>query len=30
MQMPLSRHVKFNRVMLKKCDVKEKSALLRM
>ena len=30
MQMSLSRHAKFNRIMLKKCDVKEKSALLKM
>ena len=30
MQMPLSRHVKLNRIMLKKCDIKEKSVLLRI
>ena len=30
MQMPLSRHVKLNRIMLKKCDVKEKLTLLKM
>ena len=30
MQMLLSRHVKPNRVMLKKCNVKEKSVLLKI
>ena len=30
MQMSLLRHVKLNRIMLKKCDVKEKSVLLKM
>ena len=29
-QMSLSKHVKFNRIMSKKCDVKKKSALLKM
>ena len=30
MQMSLLKHVKFNRIMLKKCDVKEKLTLLKM
>ena len=30
MQMSLLRYVKLNRVMLKKCDVKEKLTLLKM
>ena len=30
MQMSLSRHVKLNRIVLKKCDVKEKSTLLKI
>ena len=29
-QMSLSRHAKPNRIMLKKCDIKEKLALLKM
>ena len=28
--MPLLSHVKFNRIMLKKCDVKEKLTLLKI
>ena len=30
MQMSLLRHVKLNRIMLKKCDVKEKLVLLKI
>ena len=30
MQMSLLRHVKFNRIMLKKCDIKKTLALLKI